>query len=171
MSWWSRSDDEELGAEPRTESDREPIAVFHRDGVVEGWIRKQSGRVSDGLSHTDSVRVGTAAPDGTIGAWLDFDLDDVIAVVPAPMGPSPARVSRRLHPLEVEAGPYRVRGIMHLPVGADPQRYVASTGRQWLPLTDCTVTAVDDEWSVAVVIVNLDHASRRPPDSKPPRFG
>ena len=63
--------------------------------------------------------------------------------------------------VEVEAGPYLVHGIAHLPVGADPRRCVATTGRRWLPLTECTVVAADDEWEVAVLIVNLDHATRR----------
>ena len=84
---------------------------------------------------------------------------------------SPLRVSRRRHPIEVEAGPYRVSGTVHLPIGADPRRYVATTGRRWLPLTDCTVSAPADEWAVDVVIVNLDHASRRETSSVPPKFG
>ena len=113
------------------------------------------------------MRVGTETADGSATDWLEFSLDDVIAVAPAPRPVSPQRVSRRRHPIEVEAGPYRVSGTVHLPIGADPRRYVATTGRRWLPLTDCTVSAAADEWAVEVVIVNLDHASRRQASNVP----
>ena len=159
-----------LGAEPMAGGEREPIAVFRADGVVEGWIPKQESRISDGLNDADHVRV-IETPDGAADNWLEFNLDEVIAVAPAPRPPSPARVSRRRHPLEVDAGPYNVKGIVHLPVGADPRRYVSSTGRRWLPLTECTVSEADDEWAVDVVIVNLDHVSRREASLVASKFG
>jgi len=159
-----------LGAEPMAGGEREPIAVFRADGVVEGWIPKQESRISDGLNDADRVRV-IETPDGAADNWLEFNLDEVIAVAPAPRPPSPARVSRRRHPLEFDAGPYNVKGIVHLPVGADPRRYVSSTGRRWLPLTECTVSEADDEWAVEVVIVNLDHVSRREASLVAPKFG
>lgn len=171
MSWWSRRAERALGSEPSARGEHEPIAVFRVDGVVEGWIHRQDGRISDGLNQADRVRVRSQSPDGGAGEWLEFNLDDVIAVAPAPRPPSPARVNRRLHPLEVEAGPYRVNGTVHLPMGADPRRFMASTGRKWLPLTDCRVAAGNDEWAVEVVIVNLDHASRREAFYQPPPFG
>ena len=80
-------------------------------------------------------------------------------------------MSRRRHPIEVEAGPYRVTGTVHLPIGADPRRYVATTGRKWLPLTECRVVAAEEEWAVEVVIVNLDFASRREVRQEAPKFG
>jgi hypothetical protein len=171
MSASSDPDGTALGAEPSAGSEREPIAVFRSDGVVEGWILKQEGRISDGLNGADRLMVGTETPDGAVDKWLEVNLDEVIAVAPAPRPPSPARVSRRHHPVEVDAGPYRVKGIAHLPVGADPRRYVASTGRRWLPLTECTVSDADGEWAVEVVIVNLDHASRREASHAAPKFG
>ena len=160
-----------LGPEPSTGGERELIAVFRVGGIVEGWIPKQEGRISDGLNDADQMRIGTDPADGGATNWLEFSLDDVIAVAPAPRPVSSLRVSRRRHPVEVEAGPYRVHGTVHLPIGADPKRYVATTGRRWLPLTDCTVSAAADEWAVAVVIVNLDHASRREASNLPPTFG
>jgi hypothetical protein len=159
-----------LGAEPSAGGEREPIAVFRADGVVEGWIPKQEGRISDGLNDADRVRVGTQAPDGE-GEWVEVNLDEVIAVAPAPRPASMSRIARRHHRVEVQAGPYRVQGIAHLPVGADPRRYVATTGRRWLPLTECMVSAAEGEWAVEVVIVNLDHASRREAVIAPPPFG
>ena len=144
--------------------------MFRMDGVVEGWIPKQQGRISDGLNDADRMRVATETDDSATD-WLEISLDDVIAVAPAPRPVSPQRVSRRRHPIEVEAGPYRVTGIVHLPIGADPRRYVATTGRRWLPLTDCTVSDAGGDWSVDVVIVNLDHATRRETSQSAPKFG
>lgn len=160
-----------LGADPSAGDELELIAVFRVDGVVEGWIPKQEGRISDGLNHADQMRIRTEAAAGSASDWLEFRLDDVIAVAPAPRPPSPMRVSRRRHPVEVDAGPYRMKGTVHLPIGADPRRYVASTGRRWLPLTECRVSDAEDEWAVEVVIVNLDHAIRREAPSLPPTFG
>jgi len=48
---------------------------------------------------------------------------------------------------------------------------VATTGRKWLPLTECRVVAAEDEWAVEVVIVNLDFASRREVLQEAPKFG
>ncbi len=157
------------GAQPSPDGERDPIAVFRIDGIVEGWIPKLEGRVSDGLNQADRMRIRTAAEDGSPGEWLELDLDQVVAVAAAPRPPSPHRVARRQHAVEIEAGRYRVSGTAHLPPGADPERYLASAGRQWLPLTGCTVAVGDDEWAVDVAIVNLDHASRhRQPSQAPP---
>ena len=40
MSAWSEAAGLALGAEPSNGTEREPIAVFRVDGVVEGWIAK-----------------------------------------------------------------------------------------------------------------------------------
>jgi hypothetical protein len=161
-----------LGGVAAVGDEREPIAVFRVDGIVEGWIPKQARRITDGLEDADLVRLGTSEDDGGRAGIVEISLDHVIAVAPAPRPPSPARIGRRHHRVEVEAGPYLVYGIAHLPVGADPRRYVATTGRRWLPLTECTVAAADDEWEVAVLIVNLDHARRRAASSYvAPPFG
>jgi hypothetical protein len=168
---WSRKPGANTGENQSDVAQREPIAVFRVDGVVEGWIAATAGRVSDALGETDRMTVGTDAPGGGDGNTIELDLDDIVAVAPAPRPPSPARVSRRRHPIEVEAGPYRVTGTVHLPIGADPRRYVATTGRKWLPLTECRVVAAEDEWAVEVVIVNLDFASRREVRQEAPKFG
>ena len=171
MTAWSRTPGADIRGDRSDVAQREPIAVFRVDGVVEGWIAATPGRVSDALGETDRLTVGTDAPGGGEGNAIVLDLDDVVAVAPAPRPPSQARVSRRRHPIEVEAGPYRVRGTVHLPIGADPRRYVATTGRKWLPLTQCRVMAAEDEWAVEVVIVNLDFASRHEATQEAPKFG
>lgn len=183
MTAWTGQPKGALGAEPSPEGEREPIAVFRIDGIVEGWIPKLGGRVSDGLNQAARMsvsdglnqaarmRVRTAAADGTPGEWLELDLDQVVAVAAAPRPPSPYRVARRKCAVEIEAGRYRLSGTAHLPPGADPERYVANTPRQWLPLTACTVAVGDDEWAVDVAIVNLDHASRKRRTYQAPPFG
>ena len=159
MHRWNRS----ATTSPVDAGAPEPLAVFRVDGIVEGWVPSLERRVSDGLNAGEPLRVQTPNPDGTPGSWVDLDFDEVVAVAPSPRPTSQGRVSRRLHPVEVHAGPYVVKGVAHLPVGADPARYVGSTSRWWLPLTQCTVASGDDEWEVEVVILNLDHAIRARP--------
>jgi len=166
--WGGQPED---ASESSLDGERDPIAVFRIDGIVEGWIPKLEGRVSDGLNQADRMRIRTAAADGTPGEWLELDLDEVVAVAPAPRPPSPYRIARRHHAVEIEAGQYRVTGTAHLPLGADPERYAASTARHWLPLTRCTVVVGDDEWAVDVAIVNLDHASRKRRTYQAPPYG
>ena len=122
-------DNREDASESSLDGERDPIAVFRIDGIVEGWIPKLEGRVSDGLNQADRMRIRTAAADGTPGEWLELDLDEVVAVAPAPRPPSPYRIARRHHAVEIEAGQYRVTGTAHLPLGADPERYAASTAQ------------------------------------------
>ena len=171
MNAWGGRADRALGAEGSVNGERDPIAVFRVQGIVEGWIPKLEGRISDGLNDAERMRVRTPGPDGISSEWLELDLDDVVAVAAPPRPPSPARVTRRHHLLEIDAGPYRVHGTAHMPPGADPQRYLGSTGRRWLPLTNCTVEAGDDAFAVDVVIVNMDYAARRRDAFAPPPFG
>lgn len=145
-----------------SEPEPERLAVFAIDGIVEGWVPTRERRVSDGLNAGEPLRVRVAGQAGAADEWVDLNLDDIVAVAPAPRPPSAGRISRRLHPVEVRAGRYAINGIVHLPIGADPRRYVGTTSRWWLPLTECTVESGDDAWSVDVVIVNLDHAARAP---------
>ena len=46
------------GGNPSDGAQREPIAVFRVDGVIEGWIAAMAGRVSDALGETDRLTVG-----------------------------------------------------------------------------------------------------------------
>lgn len=171
MSTWGIRPGETLGSEPSATGERDPVAVFQLDDIVEGWIPKIDRRISDALNDAGRLRVRTPGPGGLAEKWLELDLDDVVAVAAPPRPPSPARLARRHHALDIEAGPYRLRGTAHMPLGADPHRYLFSTGRRWLPLTDCTVAVGDDAFAVDVVIVNMDHAARRSDTYQPPPFG
>lgn len=172
MDAWLRSrTGGELGAEPSPTGARDPIAVFGVDGIVEGTVPKLDGRMTEALAEADSIQIRTEPRDGFAADRVVMKLDVVVAIAAPPRPPSPARVSRRQHAVEFIAGPYRVSGIAHLPPGADPERYIASTPRKWLPLTDCTVATDSDQWAVDVVIVNTDHASRDKTAYQAPPFG
>ena len=169
--WLEMQADGDLGAEPSETGEREPIAVFGVDAVLEGTIPKLEGRLTEHLGHARRVHVRPADAGNAAKDQMVLELDDVVAVAAAPRPPSPFRVARRQHAIEITAGRYQLRGVAHLPHGADPHRYVASAPRKWLPLTQCTVSTSVDQWSVDTVIVNLDHASREPSPQVPPPFG
>ena len=158
-----------LGAEPSPRGERDPIAVFRADGIIEGWIPRLEVRISDGLNDADYMRIRAETSAGVSG-WLELDLHEVVAVAAPPRPPSAARLPRLPYAVVIETEPYRVQGTAYLPPGADPDRYLASTSRRWLPLTDCSVTAGHDEWAVDVVVVNLDLASSARAYYQPPQF-
>ena len=139
----------------------EPVAVFLEAEVAEGWLASQDRRPSERLNAGESLQVQLATENAEPGPWLDYHPDDVIAVAVAPrVHPSPLRVSRRRHVMELVADPYVFSGTAHMPPGADPLRYAAGASQRWLPLTRCTVSKGDDTWAVEVLLVNLDRVSR-----------
>jgi hypothetical protein len=139
----------------------EPVAVFHESGVTEGLMPATERRLTDVLTAGEMLRIDVTGGADQAGDWIEFAPDAIVAVaVPPRPEPSSLRVARRRHLLEIRAGPYLVAGTAHMPIGSDPLRYVNSVGRQWLPLTDCTVERGAEAWKVDVVIVNLDHVSR-----------
>jgi len=156
MRRWLRRE----AAPEQDDAPTEPLAVMGIEGIVEGRTPATERRTSDCLNAGEALPLQTVADDGTPGTWVDLNPDDIVAVVPAPRERSAGRLSRRMHPVDIQAGPYLFHGTAHLPIGADPGRYVASTSRWWLPLTACVVSSGEDRWSADVVIVNLDHASR-----------
>ena len=136
----------------------DPIAVFGIEGVIEGSIAWQERRLSDSLNAGEPLLVQAADAAG----WEELDPDQVIAVAAPPRDdPKASAIPRRRHAVELDAGPYRFSGVVHMPVGADPARFVRSTPQRWLPLTHCTVASPSGEWEVEVVIVNLEHVVRR----------
>ena len=122
-------------------------------------------RLSDALNAGEPLH----AQIGASADWVAFDLDNVVAVAPPiRSAPSPQRMARRRHAVELSAGPYLIEGTAHMPPGADPIRYVGSTSVRWLPLTHCTVRTAADDWSVDVLVVNLEHVRRTRRTETPP---
>jgi hypothetical protein len=154
-----RADRRESDDEP-PDGSLEPVAALTANGVIEGSIERTGDRLSDRLNA--GARLSMRRDDGGEGMrWTELDLDHVIALA-APRRPegSPNRMARRRHATELRADPYVISGTIHMPPGADPARYAASTGKRWLPVSDCTVEARDGAWEVEVLIVNLDHVRR-----------
>ena len=92
----------------------DPVAIFRTDGVTEGWIRRSDLRLSDQLNTGAALHVRLP---GVVGVedWQVLSADDVIAVaVPPHPNPSPHRISRRRHVLELEAPPYHITGTVHM---------------------------------------------------------
>jgi len=158
VPFWRRGPD----AAPETSPDPDPIAIFETDGVVEGLLSWQERRLSDSLNAGEALRVRVTRPGRESPEWEELDRDRIIAVAAPPRPePSASRMARRRHEVELHAGPYRFSGVAHMPAGADPDRFVASTPQRWLPLTRCVVTSPDGEFEVEVLIVNLEQVSRR----------
>jgi hypothetical protein len=136
----------------------DPIAIFRPDGVVEGWMIRGRERLSDDLNHRVPIPVRYSED----GPWEELPTEDAIAIAAPPREPSAARTARRRHPVEVTAHPYRVHGIGHLPLGADPVRYVRAASQRWLPVTDSTiVTESDGEgFQIDVLLINMDYVVR-----------
>jgi hypothetical protein len=138
-----------------------PIAVFYEAGVSEGVMPSTDGRLSESLNAGKSLRIQLSGGDADRARWIDFASDSIVAVAPPPLPKASAlRVSRRRHLVELRAGLYRITGTVHLPTGSDPLRYIRTVGRQWLPLTNCTIEFGPDGWTVDTLIVNLDQVSR-----------
>ena len=143
--------------EPLPPDNLEPIAIFRAEGVAEAATPRHTGRLSDELNARLPVRV---LEDG---AWSELDTWGAIAIAVEPNPePSPNRVTRRRHVLDLSAPPYRLSGVAHMPPGADPTRYAAAASQRWLALTDASVLNEDGSgFEVDVLLVNMDWVARR----------
>ena len=153
----SRPADEDAESEERT-ADRDPVAIFRADGIEECSIVRSSARLSDQLNSGAPLHVLSA-----VGAWAAVDSDLVLAIAAPPRAePSPNRMARRRHVLELTAGPYEITGTVHMPPGADPARYARAAALRWLPMTNATIATQGntDAFAVDVLLVNLDHVTR-----------
>lgn len=123
---------------------------------------RQERRLSDTLNAGETLQVQLTRSGSAGPHWEALEPDRVIAVAAPPRAdPSASRMARRRHQVELLAGPYRFSGIAHMPAGADPDRFVRSTSQRWLPLTRCAVGSPDGDFEVDVLIVNLEHVTRR----------
>ena len=135
----------------------DPVAVLTGEGITDGWIEPTEMRLSDLLNAGMALTIRVADDAGQPGPAASFMPDETIAVAAPPRrGRSPHRMARRRHASELRADPYVIHGTLHMPPGADPARYAASTGQRWLPVSNCLVGAPDGDFEVEVLIVNLD---------------
>jgi len=146
--------------EGRAQVELDPVAIFRTDGVSEGWIRRSDLRLSDHLNTGAALHVRLPGVVG-IEDWQVLSADDVIAVaVPPHPNPSPRRMARRRHVLELEAPPYHITGTVHMPPGADPARYARAAPHRWLALTQATIEFAGNVFKVEVLLANLDRVLR-----------
>jgi len=153
----SRPPDEDAGSEERT-AEQDPVAIFRADGIEECSIARSSARLSDQLNSGAPLNVESAG-----GGWAAVDSDLVLAIAAPPRAePSPNRMARRRHVLELKAGPYEITGTVHMPPGADPARYARAAPLRWLAMTNATISirGSTDAFAVDVLLVNLDHVTR-----------
>jgi hypothetical protein len=146
-------------AESATPSaDVDPIAVFTIDGVSEGWTIRGPDRLSDDLNRGVPIRVRY----GDDGPWNELSTDSSVAIAAPPRARSANRIARRHHALDLTAPPYRIHGVVHMPHGADPTRYLRAAPQKWIAVTDSTiVTGPDgDGFEIDVLLVNMDYVAR-----------
>ncbi len=135
------------------------IAIFRAGGVTEAWIERGSARISDTLNRGLPLEVRLSL----LEAPRALATDGIIALaVQVPLVPSANRMSRRRHVLEMSAPPYRVRGTVHMPPGADPVRYLRATSQRWTAVTKATIHSGGDGegYQIDVLLVNMEHVSR-----------
>jgi len=120
--------------------------AYAADCRVYGQIELGEGRLSDELSRIPELLVRDARledlADGHVVEMpeLTIEREEVCAVVASGPRADPAR---RLHTrttrVEVEVGPYRIRGAAHGTPASDPLGVVLRQAA-WVPLTEATVT-------------------------------
>ncbi len=143
---------------PAEEAPSEPLAIFGVEGVLDAWVEPSPLRISDRLNRGEPLSVRFSPED----AWQPLATENVVALAVQPQpSPSPNRMARRRHVLEFSAEPYRIRGTVHMPPGADPLRYLRAAPQGWAALTDATIVEADGSgYEVEVLLVHMTHVSR-----------
>jgi hypothetical protein len=120
------------------------VEVFTADGVLTGtWPGDVDLR--EVLETAESLELGssgwTPLDRPTLAAPVGLPIDDVIAVV----GDSDARlaVHANWHDVVLEAGPYRIVGLLPVLPGFDPGRALTRPGSTFLLLRDAKLELVD----------------------------
>ena len=149
----------EDGEPTRVERGTEPIALVTPEEVLEGWTRPHDRRLTELLNAGAPLPVELCG-ERNVPEWQDFAPEDLVAVVPMPLPPSRRDVgASRPSPVIIRTDRFEIRGVAHVPSGADEERYLLDPAKHWLPLTEATIRANGDTWAARVVIANLDHAT------------
>ena len=137
----------------------EPIALVTPDEVLEGWTRPHDRRLTELLNAGAPLPVELCG-ERDVPEWQDFAPQDLVAVVPMPLPPSRRQVGGSVRSsVIIRSHRFEIRGVAHVPSGADEERYLLDPDKPWLPLTEATIRVNGDEWAARVVIANLDHAT------------
>jgi hypothetical protein len=137
----------------------EPIALVTTEEVLEGWTRPHDRRLTELLNAGAPLPVELKGERGE-PEWQDFAPQRLVAVVPMPLPPSRRHVGEsRPSAVIIRTHRFEIRGVAHVPSGADEERYLLDPAKPWLPLTEATIREGGDEWTAKVVIANLDQAT------------
>jgi hypothetical protein len=129
----------------------DPIKLFVRTGVIDGWIDAGGRRISDLMAEERVLRIRDA--DG----WSTVSIADVLVA-----GPPPHLSTRRIHRVKrrvaFDVPPYEIVGTAHLPPGTQLDPFVLRTARPILPVTNAWVhdtdTGEDHHLETAIVTVS-----------------
>jgi hypothetical protein len=121
------------------------FVAYGEDCLFSGQLRLAGARLTDMLNAHDEVElidVLAERLDGGSAAEVRRVLvrrDEIVAVQAAGPRGDPARRMRTVgHPLAIGMGPYVVRGLFHVPVGADPMVMIRRRPPM-VPLTHATL--------------------------------
>ncbi len=137
---------------------------YAEDCLLRGHVRMNADRLTDLLNEHDEyklvdVLVEDLAGDRTIQIKdIEVARDELLLVqVVGPRGERGRRVRTRQHPLEMQVGPYQVRGYLHALPGTDPVSSFRHR-RSMVPLTEASIDYrhgdAQQRRQVATVVVN-----------------
>jgi hypothetical protein len=142
---------------------------FLEDCLIQGRLRlPRDTRLTDFLNDTDTLRLADtklfALEDGRRVDAGDqvLSMDDILAVQPrGGAGSSERYVRTRVAVVELELGPYSIRGSLHGVMTADPVAMLTRR-KSMIPLTDVTIRYVyagrPIQRGMSVLIINRLHA-------------
>jgi hypothetical protein len=167
------------------------FVAYAEDCLLTGYIRLGAARLSDLLNDHEEFELVDVHVESLVGEHA-LEVTDVVVrrdellLVQAigPRGDRARRVRTRQHPLEMQVGPYAVRGYLHALPGSDP---VASFARRrvMVPLTDASIeyraggrwqhraaaTLVVNRHQVEWVVESVDDEAEMPDVSLHPAVG
>ena len=139
-------------------SELEPVRILTPELLLQGFVASTGQRITDILLRGEGLPFLPAGADPAPDNWLPVAADDILAVIPPPLGsppltPAPLILRRAF----ADTGPYSITGTAHL-LSEETLDEAFRTRQPFLPLTRATITQPDGHSEdVAVVIVNLDN--------------
>ena len=159
------------------------LTVYTGDSLAFGYLPLSAGRVTDLMNEhaefafTDAYLESLEDRHGLVLRTVVVERDEIFAVgVVGPRGDPTRRTRTRLIPVELQLGPYAVRGDIHVVPGTDPLESFRRR-RPMVPLTEATI-----EWETpdgpklarwATIVVNRQRTEWIAPatrDVRPPEL-
>ena len=133
----------------------EPTILLTDEGWLVGQLVGTTGRVSDALARSQSIRLMTD------GGLRDVDRDDVIMVIPpSRAAPTALRIAKRRVPVTVDvAEAMSVSGFCHLVPGATVWDTWQRSTSGFAPLTEAVIGFPDGTTETADVVLVSRHVA------------